>query len=48
MRITKDIIYSEPEGYFPKELRKKHGVGEYAGKKNAGNKKTKTKTSKKK
>jgi hypothetical protein len=26
----KKIIYSEPADYFPKELRKKHKIGEYA------------------
>ena len=24
-------IYTEPSDYFPEELRKKHGLGEYAG-----------------
>lgn len=28
--MTKKILYSEPNGYFPKELRKKYGLGEYA------------------
>lgn len=30
---TKKIMYTEPSDYFPKELRKKYGLGEYAGKK---------------
>ena len=29
------IMYVEPDGYFPKELRKKYGLGEYAQKKPA-------------
>lgn len=39
------IIYSEPTDYFPKELRKKYGLGEYA--ENA-KKKTEKKTEPKK
>ena len=27
---TKKVKYIEPEGYIPKELRKKYGLGEYA------------------
>ena len=27
---TKKITYTEPGDYFPKELRKKHKLGEYA------------------
>ncbi|MBR4765173.1 MAG: hypothetical protein IK085_00240 [Clostridia bacterium] len=26
----KKILYSEPAGYFPEEIRKKFGLGEYA------------------
>ena len=26
----KKVKYIEPEGYIPKELRKKYGLGEYA------------------
>ena len=26
----KEIIYAEPSNYFPKEIRKKYGLGEYA------------------
>ena len=25
-----ELIYAEPSNYFPKELRKKYGLGEYA------------------
>lgn len=39
---TKKIMYSEPGDYFPKELRKKHKLGEYA------ESKKKTETTKKK
>ena len=28
--MTKKIMYSEPNDFFPKELRKKYGLGEYA------------------
>lgn len=38
------IMYSEPAGYFPKELRKKHKLGEFA----EGAKKTEKKTETKK
>lgn len=41
---TKNISYSEPLDFFPKELRKKHGLGEFAEKKTA----TKTAAPKKK
>ena len=30
MAKTKTIKYSEPAGYFPKSVREKHGIGEYA------------------
>lgn len=33
--IPEERIYIEPEDYFPKETRKKYGLGEYA-KKQAG------------
>lgn len=26
----KTIVYSEPESYFPKSIRKKYKIGEYA------------------
>lgn len=39
---AKKVMYSEPADYFPKELRKKHGLGEYAGKQTE-TKKTETK-----
>lgn len=29
---TKKSSYSEPNSYFPKEVRKKYGLGEYASK----------------
>lgn len=34
---TKKVAYKEPDDYFPKEIRKKYGLGEYAesGKKSA-------------
>lgn len=38
---TKKLAYVEPSDYFPKEIRKKVGIGEYA------NKETKKKTVKK-
>ena len=28
--MKKKIVYAEPAGYFPKELRKKYKLGEYA------------------
>ena len=28
--MKKKIVYSEPAEYFPKELKKKYGLGEYA------------------
>lgn len=28
--MAKKIAYSEPAGYFPKEIRKKYKLGEYA------------------
>lgn len=28
--MAKKIMYSEPNDFFPKELRKKYGLGEYA------------------
>ena len=37
MATTKKIKYSEPADYFPKEIRKKYGLGEYA-KPNVGTK----------
>ena len=36
---TKKVIYTEPADYFPKSVRKKMGLGEYADK----DKKTETK-----
>ena len=30
MADKKTIKYSEPADYFPKEIRKKYGLGEYA------------------
>ena len=30
MAKTKKIAYSEPSDYFPKEIRKKFKIGEYA------------------
>ena len=33
MATKKTIRYSEPVDYFPKEIRKKHGIGEFAEKK---------------
>lgn len=44
MAGTKKMSYVEPADYFPKELRKKHKIGEYA----APQKKTTTKASTKK
>lgn len=41
-KTTSKIVYSEPSDYFPKELRKKHKLGEYA------EKPKKTETTKKK
>lgn len=40
-KSTKKLGYVEPSDYFPKEIRKKVGIGEYA------NKETKKKTVKK-
>lgn len=40
----KETIYKEPDNYFPKELRRKFGLGEYAkedGDEKAGEKKRK-------
>lgn len=28
--MAKKIVYSEPADYFPKEIRKQAGIGEYA------------------
>lgn len=42
-KTTKKIGYSEPADYFPKEIRKKHGLGEYADKKAGTGKKVKRK-----
>ena len=28
--MNKKVKYSEPKGYFPKEVKKKYGIGEYA------------------
>jgi len=28
--MAKSKVYVEPEGYFPKDIRKKCGLGEYA------------------
>lgn len=28
--MANEIRYSEPEGYFPESIRKKHKIGEYA------------------
>ena len=41
------IVYSEPEGYFPKSIRKKAGLGEFAKKQTDTKKKTTKKTVKK-
>lgn len=49
--MAKKITYSEPTGYFPKELRKKYKLGEFAEtntKEKASAKKTVKKTVKKK
>ena len=44
---TKKIGYVEPADYFPKELRKKHKIGEYAAsEKKATARKTTTKKTK--
>lgn len=41
--MAKGKKYAEPEGYFPKDLRKKYSLGEYAkDKAKAGTKKKKT------
>lgn len=36
--IIKDAYYIEPGDYFPKEIRKKYGLGEYAKKTNENKK----------
>ena len=47
--MTKKIMYSEPNDFFPKELRKKYGLGEYAKEnKNKSNDKTSKKSGDKK
>ena len=46
--MAKNDIYLEPENYFPKELRKKFGLGEYNTDANTGAKKTVKKTTSKK
>lgn len=44
---TKKQVYSEPAEYFPKEIRKKYGLGEYASTNKKPVKKTVKKTKKK-
>ena len=47
--MTKKIIYSEPNDFFPKELRKKYGLGEKGKeKKNKSSNKSSDKSSEKK
>lgn len=42
-KMAKGKKYAEPEGYFPKDLRKKYSLGEYAkDKAKTGTKKKKT------
>ncbi len=51
MKKGNKIVYSEPADYFPRDIRKKFGLGEYAGTgTSSGNKKApaKTKTTTKK
>lgn len=45
---NKKIKYSEPVDYFPKEIRKKYGLGEYAETAKKEVKKETNKTTKKK
>lgn len=45
--MAKKIIYSEPADYFPKELRKKYQIGEFAPKEEAEKKPAKKTTKKK-
>lgn len=45
---NKKVKYSEPAGYFPKEIRKKFGLGEYAETPKKEAKKETKKTAKKK
>ena len=40
---TKKITYTEPSDFFPKSVRKKNGLGEYAEKKTDTKKKVKRK-----
>lgn len=40
---TKKVTYSEPMDYFPKELRKKHKLGEFAETKDSTSAKKKVK-----
>lgn len=47
MAKTRKITYSEPTEYFPKELRKKYGLGEYAEGSKTTEKKSVRKTTKK-
>jgi hypothetical protein len=42
-KATKKVTYSEPADYFPKEMRKKYGLGEYADKKTPAKKTVKKK-----
>ena len=49
MKEFKEITYTEPAEYFPKELRKKYGLGEFADEydKREAEKKAKEKSKKK-
>lgn len=44
----KTVKYTEPSGYFPESIRKKHKIGEFAEKKTDAKKTTKTATKKSK
>ncbi len=50
MKEFKEITYTEPADYFPKEIRKKYGLGEFADEynKREAEKKAKKEKSKKK
>ena len=48
MSKTKKVGYSEPSDYFPKDIRKKAKIGEFAEKPEKAKKKTVKKTVKKK
>lgn len=41
--ITKEVYYKEPISYFPEEIRKKCGLGEYAKKETRNRKKMENK-----